>query len=104
MSTVGYPSHGRGSADGREPQLAAVQATFRLGATCLLLGPPLHDLGGSPDTWLQAITVVGFSCRIDHHLATPGIAAKPRAESISIHLAQRSGDHAPLIIDCDFRR
>jgi exodeoxyribonuclease-3 len=38
--------------------------------------------------------------RIDYHLATPGIAAKARAESI--YLAQRFSDHAPLIIDYDF--
>jgi len=40
-------------------------------------------------------------CRIDYHLATPGIAAKARPEHI--YLAQRFSDHAPLIIDYDFR-
>ena len=38
--------------------------------------------------------------RLDYHLATPGIAAKAKAESI--YLAQRFSDHAPLIIDYDF--
>ena len=39
-------------------------------------------------------------CRIDYHLATPGIAALARRESI--YLAQRFSDHAPLMIDYDF--
>lgn len=39
--------------------------------------------------------------RLDYQLATPGIAAKARAESI--YLAQRFSDHAPLIIDYDFK-
>jgi exonuclease III len=34
-------------------------------------------------------------------LAAPGIAAKARAESIDPE--QRLSDHAPLIIDCDFK-
>ena len=38
--------------------------------------------------------------RLDYHLATPGIAAKAKAESI--YLAQRFSDHAPLIVDYDF--
>jgi exodeoxyribonuclease III len=38
--------------------------------------------------------------RIDYHLATPGIAALARKESI--YLDQRFSDHAPLIIDYDF--
>jgi exodeoxyribonuclease-3 len=37
--------------------------------------------------------------RIDYHLATPGVAALARRESI--YLAQRFSDHAPLIIDYD---
>jgi exodeoxyribonuclease-3 len=37
--------------------------------------------------------------RLDYHLATPGVAAKARAESI--HLAQRFSDHAPVTIDYD---
>jgi exodeoxyribonuclease-3 len=37
--------------------------------------------------------------RIDYHLATPGLAALARRESI--YLAQRFSDHAPLIIDYD---
>ncbi len=39
--------------------------------------------------------------RIDYHLATPGIAAKAKHESI--YLAQRFSDHAPLTIDYDFK-
>jgi exodeoxyribonuclease-3 len=38
--------------------------------------------------------------RIDYQLATPGMAALARRESI--YLAQRFSDHAPLIIDYDF--
>lgn len=40
-------------------------------------------------------------CRFDYHLATPGIAAKARREHI--YLEQRFSDHAPLIVDYDFR-
>ena len=39
--------------------------------------------------------------RLDYHLATPGIAALARRESI--YLAQRFSDHAPLTIDYDFK-
>ena len=39
--------------------------------------------------------------RLDYHLATPGIAAKARRESI--YLGQRFSDHAPVIIDYDFK-
>jgi exodeoxyribonuclease-3 len=39
--------------------------------------------------------------RIDYHLATPGLAALARRESI--YLDQRFSDHAPLTIDYDFR-
>ncbi len=39
--------------------------------------------------------------RIDYHLATPGIAARARHEAI--YLDQRFSDHAPLIIDYDFK-
>ncbi len=39
--------------------------------------------------------------RLDYHLATPGIAAKAKREHI--YLAQRFSDHAPLIIDYDFK-
>jgi exodeoxyribonuclease-3 len=38
--------------------------------------------------------------RIDYHLATPGVAALARRESI--YLAQRFSDHAPLTIDYAF--
>jgi exodeoxyribonuclease-3 len=39
--------------------------------------------------------------RLDYHLATPALAAKARRESI--YLAERFSDHAPLIIDYDFK-
>ena len=39
--------------------------------------------------------------RLDYHLATPGLAALAKRESI--YLAQRFSDHAPLTIDYDFR-
>jgi exodeoxyribonuclease-3 len=39
--------------------------------------------------------------RLDYHLATPGLAAKARRESI--YLDQRFSDHAPLTIDYDFK-
>jgi exodeoxyribonuclease-3 len=39
--------------------------------------------------------------RLDYHLATPGVAAKARRESI--YLDERFSDHAPVTIDYDFR-
>jgi exodeoxyribonuclease-3 len=39
--------------------------------------------------------------RLDYHLATPGIAAKALREQI--YLERRFSDHAPLIIDYDFK-
>jgi exodeoxyribonuclease-3 len=39
--------------------------------------------------------------RLDYHLATPGIAAKARREQI--YLERRFSDHAPVIIDYDFK-
>ncbi len=39
--------------------------------------------------------------RIDYHLATPGIAATAKREQI--YLDQRFSDHAPLVIDYDFK-
>ena len=39
--------------------------------------------------------------RLDYHLATPGMAALARREAI--YLDQRFSDHAPLIIDYDFK-
>ena len=39
--------------------------------------------------------------RLDYHLATPGVASKARREQI--YLAQRFSDHAPLVIDYDFK-
>jgi exodeoxyribonuclease III len=38
--------------------------------------------------------------RLDYHLATPGVAAKARRESI--YLDQRFSDHAPVTVDYDF--
>ena len=39
--------------------------------------------------------------RLDYHLATPGVAATARRESI--YLEQRFSDHAPVTIDYDFK-
>ena len=39
--------------------------------------------------------------RLDYHLASPGIAATARREHI--YLEQRFSDHAPVVIDYDFR-
>ena len=39
--------------------------------------------------------------RIDYHLATPGVAAT--AQAASVYKAQRFSDHAPLIVDYDFK-
>jgi exodeoxyribonuclease-3 len=39
--------------------------------------------------------------RLDYHLATPGLAALARREHI--YLEQRFSDHAPLIIDYEFK-
>jgi exodeoxyribonuclease-3 len=39
--------------------------------------------------------------RIDYHLATPAMARKAKAEHI--YLEQRFSDHAPLLIDYDFK-
>jgi exodeoxyribonuclease III len=39
--------------------------------------------------------------RLDYHLATPAIAAKAQREHI--YLAQRFSDHAPVIVDYDFK-
>ena len=39
--------------------------------------------------------------RLDYHLATPGLAALARREQI--YLDQRFSDHAPVIIDYDFK-
>ena len=39
--------------------------------------------------------------RLDYHLATPGVAATAKAEHI--YLEQRFSDHAPLVIDYDFK-
>jgi exodeoxyribonuclease III len=39
--------------------------------------------------------------RLDYHLATPALAAKAKAEHI--YLQQRFSDHAPLVIDYDFK-
>lgn len=47
------------------------------------------------DAWAKN---VGW--RIDYQIATPGVAAQARAESI--YKRQRFSDHAPLIIDYDY--
>jgi exodeoxyribonuclease-3 len=39
--------------------------------------------------------------RLDYHLATPGLAARAKREQI--YLDRRFSDHAPVIIDYDFR-
>lgn len=39
--------------------------------------------------------------RLDYHLATPGIAAKAKREHI--YLEERFSDHAPVVIDYDFK-
>jgi exonuclease III len=39
--------------------------------------------------------------RLDYRLATPGIAAKARRESI--YLDQHFSDHAPVTVDYDFK-
>ena len=39
--------------------------------------------------------------RLDYHLATPGLAARARREHI--YLDQRFSDHAPLVIEYDFK-
>jgi exodeoxyribonuclease-3 len=38
---------------------------------------------------------------ISYQIATPGIAAK--AKSVSVYKAQRFSDHAPLIVDYDYK-
>jgi exodeoxyribonuclease-3 len=72
-------------------------------------GPGLVDvfrtLNSKPDqyTWWSArgqAWAKNVGWRIDYHLATPGLAALARSESI--YLAQRFSDHAPLIVDYDF--
>ncbi len=64
-----------------------------------------RTLNQQPDqyTWWSArgqAWAKNVGWRIDYHLATPGIAALARRESI--YLAQRFSDHAPLTIDYDF--
>jgi exodeoxyribonuclease-3 len=39
--------------------------------------------------------------RIDYHIATPGIAAKAR--TVSIYKTRRFSDHAPVIVDYDYK-
>ena len=41
---------------------------------------------------------------MDYHLATSGMAAQARRQPTQhIYPAQRFSDHAPLVIDCDFK-
>jgi exodeoxyribonuclease III len=65
-----------------------------------------RTLNPNPDqyTWWSArgqawANNVGW--RLDYHLATPAIAATAKREQI--FLAQRFSDHAPLLIDYDFK-
>jgi exodeoxyribonuclease III len=60
----------------------------------------------SPDRftwWLQFnnARARNIGWRIDYQIATPGIAK--RARSASIHTAENFSDHAPLIIDYDYK-
>jgi exodeoxyribonuclease-3 len=41
------------------------------------------------------------NCASDYHLATPALAALARRESI--YTERKFSDHAPLIIDYDFK-
>jgi exodeoxyribonuclease-3 len=50
---------------------------------------------------LPRLALLSFFFRIADHLATPGLAALARRESI--YLDRRFSDHAPLIIDYDFK-
>ena len=52
----------------------------------------------SSDT-CQIPEFVWVFCASDYHLATPGVAALARRESV--YLDQRFSDHAPLTIDYD---
>jgi exodeoxyribonuclease-3 len=65
-----------------------------------------RTLNQEPDqyTWWSArgqAWAKNVGWRIDYHLATPGLAAK--AKRASIFKDQRFSDHAPLIIDYDFK-
>lgn len=66
------------------------------------LSQPNSDAEGEGDIWWsnrgQACSKnVGW--RIDYHIATPGIAA--RAKSDSVYQAERFSDYALLIVDYD---
>jgi exonuclease III len=50
--------------------------------------------------WAHPTTRPQVCCRLDYHLATPGVAALARKEQI--HLDPRFSDHAPLTVDYDF--
>ncbi len=62
-----------------------------------------HDTGEAYTWWSNRgqawANNVGW--RIDYHLATPGIAAT--AARVEVYKAQRFSDHAPLIVDYDFK-
>jgi exodeoxyribonuclease-3 len=65
-----------------------------------------RSLNAQPDqyTWWSArgqAWAKNVGWRIDYHLATPGLAALARQESI--YLSERFSDHAPLTIDYDFK-
>ena len=58
------------------------------------------ECGGAHPTRARSRNSCGFFVRVTYHLATAGVAALARRESI--YLEQRFSDHAPLIIDYDF--
>ena len=75
---------------------ASVQSANGHGARALVAS---GEAGMTPGTQLALLWV---SCRIDHHVATPAIAAKAKADSVGIFLAQRFSDRAPSTIDHRF--
>ncbi len=58
-------------------------------------------MGSSKEAGLAWLALVQVFCRIDDHLATPGVVALARRASI--YLAQRFSDHAPLTIDYELK-
>jgi exodeoxyribonuclease-3 len=65
-----------------------------------------RTLNGKPEqyTWWSQrgqARAKNVGWRLDYHIATPAIAAKARREEI--YLGQRFSDHAPVVIDYDFK-
>jgi exonuclease III len=58
-------------------------------------------MGFSREAGLAWLALGQAFCRVNHHLAIPGLASEARADSICT--AQRSSDHAPLVIEPDFK-